>query len=200
MSKTGETKPQVQIIEKKLVWDGFVKMHKVTAKIPSVHNDQTIEITREIHDHGNAVAVLPVDKTRKKALMVGQWRIPAYLNGHKERIWEAPAGLIDPGETPIECAKREALEETGYQVSNLRFICSPFASPGLVTEKVDIFLADYSETSQVSQSVGVDEEGEDIELAEFSFQELFELIDHGKIFDATTVIAIYALREELRAK
>lgn len=197
MADNQKKQPEVEIISEDILWDGFIKLRNVTARIPTAKGD-TIKISREIHDHGNAVTVLPFDKQREKALLVGQWRIPAWQNGHKKRIWEAPAGLIDAGETPEQAAVREALEETGYEITNLKKICSPFASPGLVTEKVDIFLAEYTQASRKSQNTGLEEEGEDIELREFSFTELFQLLDNGELYDAVTVIAAYALREEIR--
>ncbi len=197
MPDNRKKQPEVEILSEDVLWDGFIKLRNVTANIPTASGD-TIKISREVHDHGNAVTVLPFDKQREKALLVGQWRIPAWQNGHKKRIWEAPAGLIDAGETPEQAAIREALEETGYEIKNLKKICSPFASPGLVTEKVDIFLAEYSETSRKSETIGLAEEGEDIELKEFNFNELFRLLDSGELYDAVTVIAVYALREAIR--
>lgn len=197
MEDNKKKQPQVEILSEEILSDGFIRLTNVEARIPSV-NGETITITREVHDHGNAVTVLPFDKSERKVLMVGQWRIPAWKNGHKDRLWEAPAGMIDKGETAEQAAIREAMEETGYEISGLRKICSPFASPGLVTEQVDIFLAEYSASSKKQETTGIEEEGEDIELKEFSFEELFSLLDNGQLYDAVTIIAAYALREHLR--
>ena len=196
MTNKKQQSQKLEIIDEQLVWDGFVSLKKITANIPSVRGGN-INIVREVHDHGNAVTVLPVDKQRKTALLVSQWRVPAYVNGHHNRILEAPAGLIDAGETPEECAKREAIEETGYAVSNLRFVSKPFASPGLVTEQVYIFLGDYTPDSRQNSEIGIEEEGEDLELFEMPFEKLFQLLKNGELFDAVTIIAIYALKDEL---
>ncbi|MGH1349795.1 MAG: NUDIX domain-containing protein [Methyloligellaceae bacterium] len=196
MTENSKNQPQVEIKKQERLSDGFVKLDKITAEIISTQNER-FTVTREVHDHGNSVTVLPVDRKRKTAILIGQWRLPAWVNNYRQRLWEAPAGMLEENEIPESCAIREALEETGYEVSNLKFICNTFASPGMMTERVSIFLADYSPETRKNTTLGLKDEGEDIELREFSFNELFTMLDKGEIHDAVTAIAIYALREEL---
>ncbi len=197
MSNKEKEQLPVEITKNDRLFDGFIKLDKATASVLTTENKR-ITITREIHDHGNSVTILPVDKDRQKAILIGQWRIPAWVNNYKQRLWEAPAGLLEENEDPADCAIREALEETGYKVSDPRLISSAFTSPGLVTERAYIYLADYSQETQQHTNLGLKEEGEDIELREFSFDELFDMVDKGELHDAVTIIAVYALREELR--
>ncbi len=197
MSGYNKKQPKVEIVRKERLSDGFIKLDKITANILTAKNQRLI-ITREVHDHGDSVTILPIDKKRKKVILISQWRLPVWINNYKQRLWEAPAGLLEQNELPENCAARETLEETGYEINNIRLICQTFSSPGLITERKHIFLADYSPRSKKHSTLGLEHEGEDIELKEISFEELFVMLDKSEIHDAATIIAAYALKEELR--
>lgn len=152
-------------------------------------------LTREVHDHGHGAAVLPFDSRRGTVLLVRQFRLPAYLNGEEGHIVEACAGLLD-GNDPADCARREAEEELGYRVSNLRQMASVFMTPGAVTERLTLFLADYDELSRVGGGGGHAHEGEDIEVLEMPFDEVRRLAKHGAVIDAKTLLLIMFLERE----
>ena len=85
---------------------------------------------REVHDHGHGATVLPFDAQRGTVLLVRQFRLPAYLvAGGDGFIIETCAGLLD-GDDPAVCAKREAEEELGFRLSNLRHMITTYATPG----------------------------------------------------------------------
>ena len=105
-------------------------------------------LVREVHDHGNGAAVLPYDAARGTVLLVRQFRLPAYLNGGDGDLIEACAGLLD-GDDPAVCARREAEEELGIVLQNLRQVASTFMTPGAVTERLILFLADYGQASRI---------------------------------------------------
>lgn len=187
----------VQILRKNLVWDGFVKFYVTEIKVKTSKNEyQTL--SREVHDHGNAATVLPIDLSRKTALLVSQWRIPALLNGHQDRLWEIVAGIVDPGESSEDCARRETLEETGYEITELEPICEAFSSPGTLTERFSLYFGYYTQESKKSDTHGLEHEGEDIILGEFSFEDLFEMGRNGQIVDAKTLLAIWALERKIK--
>jgi len=152
-------------------------------------------LIREVHDHGNGAAVLPYDAARGTVLLVRQFRLPAFLNGGDGDLIEACAGLLD-GDDPMTCARREAEEELGVALHNLRQVASTFMTPGAVTERITLFLADYDEASRTGAGGGHPHEGEDIEVLEITFEEARLLVKRGIIADAKTVMLIMFLERE----
>lgn len=153
-------------------------------------------LVREVHDHGHGAAALPYDGTRGTVLLVRQFRLPAYLNGTDGHIIEACAGLLD-GNDPAECARREAEEELGFRLHNLRQMASVFSTPGAVTERLTLFLADYAREDRIGAGGGHSHEGEDIEILELPFDDARQLAADGGIIDAKTVMLILFLEREL---
>lgn len=155
----------------------------------------TGRLIREVHDHGHGAAVLPFDASRGTVLLARQFRLPAFLNGEEGHIIEACAGLLD-GNDPAECARREAEEELGYRLSNLRQMASVFMTPGAVTERITLFLADYDGGARVSAGGGHAHEGEDIEVLELPFETVRRMAGRGEIIDAKTLLLIMFLERE----
>ncbi len=154
-------------------------------------------LTREVHDHGNAAAVLPHDPVRDTVLLVRQFRLPAWMNGHAGWLIEVIAGLLD-GDDPETCARREAAEETGYALTNLRPALTAFTSPGAVTEFTHLFLADYSGEGRIADGGGLVHEGEDIEVLELDFEAACAMIGSGEIVDAKTIMLLQYLALQRR--
>ncbi len=156
------------------------------------------EQQRETYDHGHAAAVLPFDPERRTILLVRQFRFAAFVDGVDEPLLEACAGLLD-GDDAATCASREAEEELGYRVHDLRLACEPYASPGSLTERVACFTARYSPADRVSEGGGHAGEGEDIEVVEMTLDEAAAAIRDGRIIDAKTILLIqHLLLEERR--
>lgn len=151
---------------------------------------------REVHDHGHGACVLPYDATRGTILLVRQFRLPAYLSGEAGDMIEACAGLLD-GDPPELCARREAEEELGYRIDNLRQVASTFMTPGAVTERITCFLADYGSDSKIGDGGGHAAEGEDIEVLEMPFSAAWSMVQDGRILDAKTVMLLLFLDREL---
>ncbi len=102
---------------------------------------------------------------------------------------EACAGLLD-GDSPEECARKEALEETGYKISELKKAFAVYISPGAVTELVHCFVAPYSSDMRVNEGGGHDHEQENIEVLEIPFDDAYGMIETGAIKDAKTVLLL----------
>lgn len=156
----------------------------------------TETLVREVHDHGHGATVLPYDKAKGTVLLVRQFRLPVHLFGEDGFIIEACAGLLD-GDDPAKCAKREAEEELGFRLSNLRQMASTFMTPGAVTERLTMFLADYSHEDRIGDGGGEPHEGEDIEVVEMPFDQLRRMMQRAEIVDAKTVMLIMFLEREL---
>ena len=153
-------------------------------------------LEREVHDHGHGATVLPYDALRGMVLLVRQFRLPAYLHDHDGFIVETCAGLLD-GDDPAQCVKREAEEELGFRLSNLRFMTTVYMSPGAVTERLSLFIADYDHAARIGAGGGEAHEGEDIEVLEVPFDEMRRMVQDGRIVDAKTVLLSLFLEREL---
>ena len=153
-------------------------------------------LEREVHDHGHGATVLPYDGKRGTVLLVRQFRLPAYLHDHDGFIIETCAGLLE-GDDPAQCAKREAEEELGFRLANLRFMTTVYMTPGAITERLSLFIADYDHDSRVGAGGGEEHEGEDIEVLEMPFDEMRRMVQDGRIVDAKTVMLSLFLEREL---
>ncbi len=100
-------------------------------------------------------------------------------------LLEAPAGILDPGETPERCAARELAEETGYRAGRLVPLMSLYPSPGILTEKLHAFAAFGLEPGPTAH-----EPGEQIRLAPMMLVEALEAVGDGRICDAKTVAVL----------
>lgn len=136
------------------------------------------QITREVVHHPAAVAILPV-LPDGRILLVNQYRHPVRM-----RLWEIPAGLIDPGESPLITAKRELREETGYAAEKWERRVSFFTSPGFTDEAITLFIA------RDLTHIGDPYPGEIDACHAFTVAELIDLIANGTIRDGKTILAI----------
>ncbi len=141
------------------------------------HDPNGFHIKRSIVRHPGSAVMMAVDE-HERILLVRQFRLPA-----QAELWELPAGRIDPGEVPLETAKRELHEETGYAAAEWKELVSYFPSPGYVDERMTLFLA-TGLTAGEAQPM----DDERIELRWFSRKELHNEIRTGKIIDGKTLI------------
>ena len=174
---------------------GWAKLDRYTIRYTRGDGGEVV-IHREVHDHGHGATVLPYDRQRGSVLLVRQFRLPAYLHDGDGFIIEACAGLLD-GDDPAQCAKREAEEELGFRLANLRFMTTVYATPGAVTERLSLFIADYDHEARIGVGGGEAHEGEDIEVMEMPFEEMRRMVQDGRIVDAKTVLLSLFLEREL---
>src|SRR5213079_2546846 len=127
---------------------------------------------------------------RDTVVLTRQFRLPAYLNDHADgMLIEAAAGLLD-GEDAESAIRREAREETGYEVQSLERIGELFMSPGSVTERIAFFVGTYAHADRAGIGGGIAEEGESIEVLELDLRAALGLVNDGTIVDAKTVILL----------
>jgi nudix-type nucleoside diphosphatase (YffH/AdpP family) len=148
---------------------------------------------RESYDMGDGAAVLPLDRARDRVLLIRQFRWPVFERGGRELLVEAVAGKLD-GDDPAACVVREAMEEAGVAIANPRLVTHCFMSPGAVTEKLSLFLADYDFTAPRASGGGHAHEGEDIEVFEVTLDEGLAMIASGAIIDAKTILLLQAAK------
>ena len=149
---------------------------------------------REIEDHGSAAAVLPYDPGRRCATLVRQFRAPMFLTDGRPNVLEAVAGRLEEGEDPAVGVKREAMEEAGLQLGKLDYVLCGAGMPGISTEKVHLFLAEYRRADKVGEGGGLAAEHEDITIEEIALKDLAAMVDAGEVVDFKTIILIQTLR------
>jgi nudix-type nucleoside diphosphatase (YffH/AdpP family) len=142
--------------------------------------------SREIFDRKHAAAVLPIDPSRGTVILISQFRLPAFLTGYKKPLVEVIAGALD-NDAPDVCARREAMEEAGVEVSDLKEVFHCFMTPGAVTERMHLFVGTYSEKSRATKGGGLQDEGEDIAVLEMPLTDALAMIANGEIVDVKTI-------------
>lgn len=179
---------RIEVVEKKLLSDNWYHLYRVTFDYAGA-SGVTERMTREAYDRGNGATILLYDRERDVVVLVRQFRIPAYLNDHHGFLIETPAGLLD-GDNPEEAIRREAVEETGYQVRGVRFLFKCFMSPGSVTETIHFFAALVDTSDRIGKGGGLDEENENIEVLDIKLTDALAMIESGEICDGKTVMLL----------
>jgi nudix-type nucleoside diphosphatase (YffH/AdpP family) len=149
-------------------------------------------VVREIEHHGRAACVLAFDPHRKTALFVRQVRAPTIYAAQPSHLLEAVAGQIEDGEAPEACARREAMEEAGLRLSTIEHVTTAWTMPGISTERMDLFLGQYSQADRVGPGGGTGDEG--IEVVEVSLAETAAMSDAGALTDMKTLVLVQTLR------
>jgi ADP-ribose pyrophosphatase len=176
----------LDLIEKQVVYDG----KKLRLELHHYRDDETGKRhVREVCVHPGAAVVLAfLDQSnilmlRSNRRAVGQILI------------ELPAGTLDKGESAMNCAGRELLEETGYLATKMKPIGNFFTSPGILTEKMYAFAAYDLEKKRPAH-----EEDEEIELLTVPLDSAIEMIQTGEVHDGKTIAALLMYDRFFRGK
>ncbi len=171
------------------LYGGWTKLFKLTIQ------DADATYTREVEDHGDAAAVLPYDPERRCALLVRLLRAPVLRAGEQAGMsLEAPAGLTDGGD-PEEAVRREAMEEVGVRLRQIDHVVTAWTMPGISSERMALYLAEYSASDRIGDGGGIAEEHEGIEIVEMSLAGLWDGFANGQTVDMKTLTLLLALRE-----
>lgn len=142
-------------------------------------------LSKDVVRHPGSVVILPV---------LGDGRI-CLIRNHRvtvaETLIELPAGTMEPPEPPLECARRELIEETGYRADEMKSQGSFFPAPGILDEKMHLFVATGLQAGDPSR-----EPDEEIENFLVSFSEAKQMILDGHIRDAKTIVGILMYEEK----
>jgi ADP-ribose pyrophosphatase len=167
-------------MESKRIYSGKVISVKVDTL--QINGKPTI---REIVEHNGSAAILPL--IGDTIIMEKQHRYPI-----SKDMFEIPAGTLEKGESPEDCAARELIEETGYRAGSLKQLGKFYMSPGYCTEVMHVFVA--TNLSKVeSHDMDADEV---IEIVKISVNDAVKMILKGEIEDAKTVCAILAFAQQ----
>jgi nudix-type nucleoside diphosphatase (YffH/AdpP family) len=177
-----------EIIDSKNIYDGWIRLIQSTLRLTDGK-----PVSREIIIHGRASAVLPYDPERRVVVLVKLLRAPVLFATGVQNVVEAPAGMVDD-ESPDDTARREAMEESGLRLKRLEHVGSAWSSPGVSTERINLYLAPYSKSDLRGSGGGLPSEDENITVVEMPSRELLASVERLEICDLETLTLALALR------
>ena len=137
-------------------------------------------VRRDVVLHPGAVAILPMIDDRHVCLLRNERPILG------ETLWEIPAGTLEPDEPPLEAAKRELAEETGYRAAQWQQLTVLIPSPGVLSERIYLFQAEDLTPGEMQL-----EACENIEPQTVEVSQAMQWVREGIIQDAKTIIALF---------
>jgi ADP-ribose pyrophosphatase len=147
------------------------------------------EIKRAIVHHIGSAVMMAVDELNR-ILLVRQYRLPA-----QRMLWELPAGRLDEGETALQAAKRELIEETGYRAKKWTKLVEFYPSPGFLAEKMTIFVA-----QDLKAGTATPMDDERIECGWFHLHEIETMIAKKQVYDGKTILGWSLWKQQPKPK
>ncbi len=181
----------INVIKDKILSENWFVLRNMTYELTR-SDGSVVRHRREVYDRGNGATILLYNRHKQTVVLVRQFRIATWINGNEDgMLIETCAGLLDSDE-PEECVRKEAIEETGFEVGEVRKLFELFMSPGGVTELIYFFVAEYDDTQRANDGGGVDDE--DIEVLELPYHRALEMMANGEIRDGKAVILLQYLQ------
>lgn len=180
----------VELVREEPLHNGFFRMVRFHLRHRLFAGGWTPILNREVVLHGKVAAVIPYDPVRDSVVLIEQFRNGIYAAGDPQP-WSVSIadGMIEPGESATEMARRETLEETGCTVGRLEEALNFYSSPGGSSQHVTLFCGEVS-AEGVGGNYGVAEEGEDIRPYEVSFDEAIGMIDADSLDNAISIVGL----------
>lgn len=165
-------------IESKYIYKGKI----LNLRVDQVQLENGRTSSREIIEHNGAVAIVAVDG--EDLIMVRQYR-----KAIEGELLEIPAGKLED-EDPLECAKRELKEETGYSADEWQYVCDFYSTPGFSNERMFLYYATDLKKGEMDP-----DEDELIKVERVKLRDALEMLKRGQFKDAKTIIGVcYAIR------
>jgi ADP-ribose pyrophosphatase len=193
---------RVEILDKTVCYEGFFRIERYRLRHRLFSGAWSRELVREVFERGHAAAVLPYDPVLDQVVLIEQFRIGALHAPGDPWLLEIVAGVIEPGETPEEVIRREAVEESGCHLQEVVPICEYLVSPGGTSERLSLYCGKV-DASRAGGTHGLAEEEEDIRVVVMSVQEALVQMQTGNIRAAAPIIALQWLslnRDQLRRR
>ncbi|MDZ5471124.1 NUDIX hydrolase (plasmid) [Bacillus sp. 31A1R] len=174
-----------QLEEKTIKTEKIFSGRVISLQVDDVELPNGKTSKREIVKHPGAVAVIAI-KDDNKIVMVEQFRKPL-----ERSLVEIPAGKLEAGEEPINTARRELEEETGYVCDELEWLISFYTSPGFADELIHLYVAKGLKKKENAAQL---DEDEFVNLVELTLEEAVQYVGEKKIYDAKTAFAVQYLQ------
>ncbi len=182
-------KDDVEIIARETLYRGFFSLVSYRFRHRLFNGEMSGEVSREIFERGHAVVLLPYDPKRDQVVLLEQIRIAAYDTSPTPWLLELVAGMIEPGESFEQVARRECTEEAGLDVGRCKPALSYLASPGGTSERLNVMVGEVD--ARLAEGIhGLVEENEDIRLHVVSREQAYRWVEEGVIDNAASVIAL----------
>ena len=185
-----------KIINKHKIHNGFFKLNEITFKHKKHDGSWSPELKREVFGGAHVVTVLPYDPSKKKILLVSQFRVGTLKRKDDPIMLEIVAGMVDQGEAEDTAARRECLEETGCSPKKLTKILSYYPAPGSSESYYHLYFAEI-DSFDGNKILGQESENEDILVCSYTLEQIKDLISNKKIINAATLIALQWFFSEL---
>jgi ADP-ribose pyrophosphatase len=179
----------LEIIDRQILYEGFNRLHLLTYRHHRYDGSWSEILSREVFQRRDAACILPYDPVLDRVAMVEQIRPGSIVAGHLSRQLEPVAGMIDPGEDPLDTALREAVEEADCRIERSEKICSILVSPSSSTENVHCFCG-RADLSGAGGLGGCAHEDEDILVRLLSFSEVREGLAQFRFCNSVAVICL----------
>ena len=188
----------VEVLDQTNKYESHVGVDRVRLRHRQLSGQLGLPIERDMIRVPAAVGILPYDPVRDEIVLIRQFRIGVWGAGEPPWLVESVAGVIDDGEDAEATARRETIEETGCNVSELHFVCAYFPSPGIITERVTLYCG-ITDTTDAGGNHGLVHEGEDIEAFVKPWDEAWEDVQTGKFFDAKLLLIMMWLSQNKKS-
>ncbi|WP_034943905.1 GDP-mannose pyrophosphatase NudK [Erwinia oleae] len=178
---------KINVVKNKILSENWFVLRNFTYDL-TASDGSTLRHKREVYDRGDGATILLYNREKNSVILTRQFRIATWVNGNESGLLiETCAGLLD-NDSPEDCIRKEAVEETGYAVGEVEKIFEMYMSPGGVTELLHFFAAEYHDALRANAGGGV--EDEDIDVIEVTFPQAWAMVKQGKIKDAKTVMLL----------
>lgn len=168
-----------EVVKSEKVFQG--KILNVESDIITLPNGETT--VREIVKHNGAAAMLPIDDKGKI------WLVKQYRHSARKMTLEIPAGTIEEGESPYDCAIREIEEEIGYKCYNMKPLITMYSAIGFCDEQIHIYIC-----RDLTKSQAQPDDDEFITIERHSLRDCMRMIKNGEICDSKTITALLAYK------
>ncbi len=180
---------QYKLLKKKLLYRGFFELDAYDVEHACFAGGSQ-HICREHLERGDAVAMLLYDPQCDEVLLIEQFRIGPAVRKDEAWLIEVVAGMVDAGEDPGEAARREAVEEAGYEPFRIEYLGRYYSTPGGSSERIDLYLGLVDKSRPVGDGGGISHEHEDIRPFWISRTEAMQWLENGKINSGAPMLAL----------
>lgn len=169
----------------------FFVVEEVRLRHEKLNGEMSDSMTRLCLHRGHGVAIVLYEKESNSLIFTEQFRYPTYENGPGWLI-ELPAGIVDGHDDPVDTARRETEEETGYVIENsrLKHLYTFYPSPGGSSERISLYYADVTSQDMKAGGGGLEAEGEYVRVIKMPLPEVKAKMQAGEFMDAKTLVGL----------
>ena len=188
----------VTIESREFLFRGFIQVEKVSLKHRLFNrSDYSPLIHRELIHRPEAAGVLLYNDQKQKFALIEQFRIGALNDAESAWQLEVIAGVLDGNESPETCIRRESLEESGCEITELEHLFSFYPSAGACSEYFHLYTAEVNLPNE-GGIFGMPDEGENIQLHLFNYDQLSTLLKNGRLSNAPVIMALQWLAQHIQ--